>query len=553
VRRSLHFVFARRLCFGGLVGALCFFCFALTPSLLPRGPVTQGMLVGIACAAGYGFGSLASALLRRLLRGEPSRQVKRIAWWSLAGVTIVVIPLFLALGVKWQDQVRHLVGVEPLDGWSAPTILIVALVIVALLLIVSRAIRGFARGVGSAVSSVLPRWISVPIGVALAAVLVVGMLQGFLLDPLLNGLNSAYSVKNTSTSEGVVKPTSPFRSGSPASLVPWDTLGEQGRDFTGSGSGVGPTAAQIAAFDGKPAMEPIRAYVGLASAPTLGERVQLALRELDRTHAWSRKVLVVFTTTGTGWIDERAASPLEYMFAGDTAEVGMQYSYLPSWVSFLVDQQKAADAGTEMIQAVEARLATMPASSRPRLYVFGESLGSFGTESAFADAAAMAKGVDGGLLEGPVFTNHIHNELTDNRDAGSPFWRPVYQNGQTFRFAVSPSDLTHPATQWESPRIAYLQNSTDPITYFNWDLLWRPPGWLDQPRGLDVSPALHWFPVVTFWQVVGDMMFSTKVPIGHGHNYGVNAVNAWAYVAQPPGWTPHETDRLREVLASPKA
>jgi uncharacterized membrane protein len=62
-----------------------------------------------------------------------------------------------------------------------------------------------------------------------------------------------------------------------------------------------------------------------------------------------------------------------------------------------------------------------------------------------------------------------------------------------------------------------------------------------------------WIPFVTFWQTAADMMFSTKVPIGHGHNYGVNAVNAWALVAQPPGWTTDKTERLRAVLASPKA
>ena len=215
----------------------------------------------------------------------------------------------------------------------------------AALLAISRAVRGFARGVARLVSRVVPPRVSVPLGVALAAFVVAGCIQGFLLTPLLDGLNTAYSANNKSTSPGVVQPTSPYRSGSPASLVPWSTLGEQGRDFTGAGSGVGPTAAEIGAFSGRPAMEPIRAYVGLESAATLDARVQLALRELDRTHAWSRKVIVVFTTTGTGWIDERAASPLEYMFNGDTAEIGLQYSYLPSWVSFLVDAQKAADAG----------------------------------------------------------------------------------------------------------------------------------------------------------------------------------------------------------------
>ena len=238
------------------------------------------------------------------------------------------------------------------------------------------------------------------------------------------------------------------------------------------------------------------------------------MKELDRTNVWSRKVIGVFTTTGTGWVDERAASPLEYMNDGDTALVGLQYSYLPSWISFLVDTDKAADAGREMINAVADRLATMPKATRPKLLLFGESLGSFGTESAFDNIDQMLSKVDGALLAGPVFRNDIHNTVTADRDPGSPFWRPVYKDGEHVRFAVDPADLAQPATDWKFPRIVYLQNATDPITYWKFDLLWQHPEWLNQPRGPDVSSHMFWIPVVTFWQTAADMAFSTGVPRG---------------------------------------
>ena len=236
----------------------------------------------------------------------------------------------------------------------------------------------------------------------------------------------------------------------------------------------------------------------------------------------------MFTTTGTGWIDERAASPLEYMYNGNTALVGMQYSYLPSWISFLVDVQKAADTGREVIQAIQGRLAEMPKATRPKLLLFGESLGSYGTEEAFKNVDQMISGVDGALLVGPVFQNHIHNAVTDDRDKGSPFWRPVYKSGEHVRFAVAPSDLSQPPTAWTSPRIVYLQNSSDPITYWSFNLIWNRPAWLNDPRGPDVSSHMWWAPVVTFWGTLGDMAFSTGVPAGHGHDYGANPVDAWA-------------------------
>jgi uncharacterized membrane protein len=59
---------------------------------------------------------------------------------------------------------------------------------------------------------------------------------------------------------------------------------------------------------------------------------------------------------------------------------------------------------------------------------------------------------------------------------------------------------------------------------------------------------MFWVPVVTFWQVLADMAFSTGVPPGHGHNYGVEAVNSWAAITQPPGWTAQKTANLRALL-----
>ena len=71
---------------------------------------------------------------------------------------------------------------------------------------------------------------------------------------------------------------SPTRSGSPASLVPWETLGKEGRRFVAAGR----DPAQLGAAAGRPACEPVRAYVGLESAPDPQARADLAVAELDR-------------------------------------------------------------------------------------------------------------------------------------------------------------------------------------------------------------------------------------------------------------------------------
>ena len=172
-------------------------------------------------------------------------------------------------------------------------------------MLIARLVRGFARVLIRLIDRLLPRRVSVTVGVVLTVIVVVGVIQGFLLEPALAALNSAYSVVNEGTEPGVSQPTQPERSGSPASLVPWSTLGVQGRDFTGLGTNLGPTVEQLSDFSGGAATEPVRVYVGLESADSLEKRVDLAIAELDRTDAWSRSALAVFTTTGTGWVDEQ--------------------------------------------------------------------------------------------------------------------------------------------------------------------------------------------------------------------------------------------------------
>ena len=190
------------------------------------------------------------------------------------------------------------------------------------------------------------------------------------------------------------------------------------RGATSSGRGRRPT--ELEAFSGEPAQEPVRAYVGLASAEDVGDRAALAVRELERAGGFDRSVLVVVTTTGTGWVDPAASDSLEYEFNGDTAMVAMQYSYLPSWMSFLVDQVKARDAGRALFDAVYGVWAQLPPDARPKLYVFGESLGTFGGEAAFSGLADIENRTDGVLWAGPPNFNALWREHRRRPRGGLP-------------------------------------------------------------------------------------------------------------------------------------
>jgi uncharacterized membrane protein len=194
----------------------------------------------------------------------------------------------------------------------------------------------------------------------------------------------------------------------------------------------------------------------------------------------------------------------------------------------------------------------MPVDQRPKLLVFGESLGSFGSEAAFSGAGDIRNRVDGMLLVGPPYSNELWREFTRDREPGTTEVLPQYDQGRMIRFAADPAvDLARPvASPWGFPRVVYLQHPSDPITWWSPGLAVSRPDWLEEKRGADVLPAVRWFPVVTWMQVSADMAFSNEVPAGHGHNFGAAPVAAWARIAPPPNWTEERTAALTELITT---
>ena len=118
------------------------------------------------------------------------------------------------------------------------------------------------------------------------------------------------------------------------------------------------------------------------SAPTEYERRDLVLRELQRTGAFERGLLIVISPTGTGYVNYVAVEAAEYMTRGNIASVTMQYSLRPSALSL----DRVAEGRLQyrmLIDAIHNQLAERPAGQRPRVVIFGESLGAWTSQDAF--------------------------------------------------------------------------------------------------------------------------------------------------------------------------
>lgn len=295
---------------------------------------------------------------------------------SAGACLLMVIP-----AAAWQRQVSELMGMEGPSTASYLRTLVLAAAVGGVCVAASRVLLDVIKTMARLL---IRRWrlsdeIALFIGTAVTVALVVALVNGVLLRGFLAGANRVFQPQNTITASGVVQPDAPQRSGSPESFAQWDTLGYQGRSFVAGG----PDVEELARINGRPAREPVRVYVGLQTADTDEARMAVLLSELERTRAFDREVLVIAPTTGTGWINPIAARSLEMMYNGDTAIVASQYSYLPSWISFIGDQQKSMQSGRLMIDAVHDRWVKLPPERRPRLVLFGESLGSMAGQGAF--------------------------------------------------------------------------------------------------------------------------------------------------------------------------
>ena len=530
----------------GCWGALIAGCLSFTPSLLPRGGITQGVIWGITAAIGYGLGVLAAWIWRAFADRDP-RKPRRRSWpVFFIGAAVLVVVSF-GLGQYWQYEIRKLMDVTDYNIALVVASPFIAALVFCLILLIGRGLRGLYRWV----AHLLSRWIGRRAAHAVGWIGVTGLayvvVSGLLLQGFINVMNEAYSVRDTKTAEGVHQPTTSLRSGGPGSLIPWDTLGWQGRNFTGKG----PSVNDIEKATGQPAMAPIRVYAGLASAADAEARADLAVRDLERAGGFQRKNLLVVTTTGSGWVDPALSDSFEYLSGGDSAIVAIQYSYLPSWVSYLVDQSKAREAGRALFDAVYGAWSDRPQGQRPRLLVAGESLGSFGGETAFSGEHSLANLTDGALFAGPPNFNTLFREFSDHRDAGSPEVQPVYHDGRIVRFADdATADIPPDGQPWAGSRVVYMMHPSDPIVWWSPHLIFSQPDWIGETHGTDVLQGMFWLPFVTFWQVTADLPFATGVPAGHGHKYTSEYIDGFSAVMQPAGVTSQELASLRKIVAA---
>lgn len=379
------------LLFGGLLFAL-----SLTPSFIPRSFLFQGVLGGLCFALGYGTGIFINWLWNFLEIPSPKGQALRILQISSCILVVIFLIYCLWQSVFWQNSIRSLMDMELLVSGNALLVALIAGILAFILILIAQYIYQFTSFANRQLQKFLPRRMAQVLGSILIAAFVINVINGVLARSALHIMDASYQKLDHLFDDGITAPTLNTATGSPNSLIKWADLGRLGRKFIVSG----PSQTNIKDFSNSPALQPLRIYVGLNSADTAAQRADLALQEMLRVDAFSRKILIIANPTGTGWLDPMAANPIEYIHNGNIATVAMQYSYLASWLSLLAEPERSAQSAKALFNVVYNHWTTLPKATRPKLYLNGLSLGSHGSEQSASPITMISDPINGALWAG---------------------------------------------------------------------------------------------------------------------------------------------------------
>ncbi len=529
---------------GGLLAAAVLFGLSMTPSMVPRGPELQGVLGGAVGAIGYFLWWIGARIFDWLIP-ERTPNLPRNMRFGIAAVSILIAGGFLWRGADWQESIHRAWDLPPISASAPLQVAVIAITVFVLFLAAGRIFAIVTSRWQKRSQRLLPTRIAQATGLAVTAVFFYAVIDGVAIRAALRAIDNGAQLADAIIPPDLAPPTSPTDSGGPGSYLAWQDLGRWGRNFVASG----PTAKDISDFWDMPARQPVRVYVGLNAAETPKERAQLAFDELIRVGGFERSVLVIATPTGSGWIDPGSIDPLEYITKGDVATVAVQYSYLASPVSVVVDPTSGVAEAQALFDIIYRHWTALPAGERPRLYLHGLSLGAFLSQETLPLLDLYADPINGALWTGSPYLSEFWQMVQNRRRADSPAWRPQFGNGSLIRAVSQNADLKTFDAEWGPMRFVLLQYGSDPIVFFDWSLAWSRPDWLTGERAPDLSSEMRWIPVVTLFQVGFDMAVALG-SLGYGHDYAArHYIPAWAAILSAEGWSDEQTARLIEHLS----
>ncbi len=490
----------KRVSITGLVIAYILYRESLQPVLLPLNLNSQLIFSGITVALGYDIGLLLEWFYKKLKFKKITLDENLVKLSPL--LFVVLLFLISKISLDFQQEFRLLLNIEnPTPSWFL--VPIGSLTIAWLLLEVGHKIRNFAKAIA--------RIFKEPFPIVYTVTCILIALVGYLiLVASFFFLQTSLDVTARPDISNLNPPTSPLFSGSKESQIPWVGLGQKGQEFT-----------SIRSDFPEKIKDPIRIYAGVENEADLDKRVELIMKDFERTKAFERSTVVLFTPSGSGWVNPKAVEMVEKLTRGDSTSISLQYSNKQAVIQYIMDPQAAGRSSSLLFSKLRERLDKIELSERPKFYVYGESLGSLGSQEIFKNTTVeeISQKVDGVIWVGSP--------------SSSPLWKRLspYGSNSTVQITNKVRDLE--VQNIENPKkILFLYNTTDPVVWSNSKIIYRQPDWLKSPLSTEINKDSRWLPALTFGHLYFELYSATKYPSGIGHNYEEEIPCAIAYVLQ---------------------
>lgn len=478
------------------VGALAGYR-SFAPSLHPRGPKTQVVMTALAVGAGAAVGGAADAVT-----GGIQRAFDTDALHARAGMLAVTGAGALAA--------HHAVSNAYTAG-RAPSVKL-AVARTALALMSGAVLLG---GVGDALTGTLSRKDNPDAPVISPPSLVTMAVLGTSWLALATGGGTAFrriskGMRTAAAHSAVQLPA--------GSLIPAASIDSSGARFLGS-------------IPNDLASKPIRVFAGLTSAGKSKRNAQLAAQELVRQGGLKRSSILVVSTTGGGHVPPVHVEAFERLLKGDTATVAVQYGNLPSAFSFH-RVPAGRRAHQELLTALKAQIDMLPVSERPKVYVYGESLGAWTSQDVFRGGAE-------------AFEKYGVSRTVWTGVPGYSAWKPQLDAPGA---SVDIQGIAQLPEVTPRIRAVVFNNADDPVRGSSHRLL-------IESRKLPGSPVRPWTPAVSFFHSIGDVVLSRGAGEAgaftrHGHDYRQDAPELWRAVLNlNDAVNDSELDALRATLA----
>lgn len=474
----------------GMVIACILYRESLRPVLLPLNLNSQIIFSGIVITLGYDIGLILDWLYRQfgLKKINLNRKIKYLCL-LLSFALLLAISIF---SMNSQQDFRSLLGIKT----SAPNWFLTSvgsLIVAYLLLQAGHMIRSFAKHI----ARVFKKSLSVVYVVTCILIAGIGYLS---LVVSFFVLQTSLDVSARPDISNLEPPTSQLFSGSSESQIAWEGLGQKGQEFISIKSDLI-----------EKVKDPIRIYAGVNNEANLEKRVRSIMNDFERTKAFDRSTIVLFTPSGSGWVNPIAVEAVEKLTKGDSVSISLQYSNKQAVIQYIMDPQAAGRSSSLLFSKIRQQLDKIEETKRPKFYLYGESLGSLGSQE--------------------IFKNNSIDEITNKVDGviwvGSPSSGPLWK-----RLDINTLSQAERNNSIKIANILFLYNTTDPIVWSNPKVIYKYPNWLKNPRSPQISENAFWLPLLSFGHLYFELYSATNYPSSVGHNYEKEIPCALVYVMQ---------------------